>query len=143
MSKIRLGTEDIKQIALFESMTRAKVEDFIRQEDTFCFVIKKGDMGQAIGKNGSNVARVRRALGRNVIVFEGNEDDEQLLRNMFHPVEVHGLTIAKTSGGTSAVVQISREDRSRAIGVNGTRIKLIKALAKRHCDIEELNLRIV
>jgi transcription antitermination factor NusA-like protein len=62
---------------------------------------------------------------------------------MFHPAEIHGINVAKTSGGTTAQVQIGREDRSRAIGPGGAKIKLIKALAKRHHNIDELNLRAI
>jgi transcription antitermination factor NusA-like protein len=52
--------------------------------------------------------------------------------------------MVKTSdGSTTATVEISRVDRSRAIGQNGSRIKIVRALAKRHCDIDDINLRTV
>jgi transcription termination/antitermination protein NusA len=143
VSKIRLSTDDIKHITLFESLTGAKVKDFLNEGESMSFLVNMGEMGLAIGKKGANVEKVRKALGKNILVFEYNEDEEQFLKNMFAPVEVHGLSIAKTSGGTSAVVEISREDRSRAIGAGGSRIKVIKTLAKRHCDIDDLNLRAV
>lgn len=143
MSKIRLDTDDIKHINLFESMTKAKVEDFVKEGDTVCFIVKAGDMGLAIGKKGANIEKVRKALGKNIVVMEFSPDDEQFLKNMFYPVEVHGISIAKTSGGTSAIVEVAREDRSRAIGQGGSRIKLIKALAKRHANVDDLTLRAV
>jgi len=143
VSKIRLSTDDIKHITLFESLTGAKVKDFLNEGHDMCFLVNTGEMGLAIGKKGSNVEKVRKALSKNVLIFEYNADEEQFIKNLFTPVEVHGLSIAKTSGGTSAVVEISREDRNRAIGAGGNRIKAIKTLAKRHCDIEDLNLRAI
>jgi transcription termination/antitermination protein NusA len=141
VSKIRLDTDDIKHITLFEGMTGAKVKDFLREGETMCFLVNPGDMGLAIGKKGAKVERVRKALGRNLLVMEYNEDPETFIRNMFHPAEVHGVNIAKTSSGTSAQVVVGRDDKSRAVGPQGTKIKAIRALAKRHCNIEELNLR--
>ena len=143
MSKIRLDTDDIKHITLFESMTNAKVKDYLREGETMCFVVNTGDMGLAIGKKGAKVERVRQTLGKNLLILEYNEDPEIFLKNMFHPIEIHGINIAKTSDGTTAQVQISRENRSRAIGPGGSKIKLIKELAKRHHNIDDVRLKTV
>ena len=144
MNRIRFDTDDIQHITLFEKITGATIKDFIQEANTICFLVKPGDMGLAIGKKGVKIERIRKALGRSILVLEFNEDAEQLLRNLFHPLEVHGFSIAKTSDGTTtATVEISRTDRSRAIGQNGSRIKIIRALAKRHCNIDDINLKTV
>jgi len=141
--RIRLGEDDIKLITLFESMTKAKVKDFISEGGDYCFIVKSGDMGLAIGKGGANIAKVRKAVGRNIIVFEHDENPENFLKNMFYPVEVHGISVAQTSGNVAAVVEVAREDRSRAIGPGGSKIRMIKAAARRQAGIDELNLRAV
>ncbi|MFH0862286.1 MAG: NusA-like transcription termination signal-binding factor [Candidatus Altiarchaeota archaeon] len=141
MGRIRLDSDDIKHITLFESMTHAKVKDYLQDGQTMCFLVGTGDMGLAIGKKGVKIDRVRRALNKNLIIMEYSEDPEQFLKNLFHPATIHGINIAKTSGGTTAQVQIAHEDRSKAIGPGGVKIRLIKQLAKRHHDIDELSLR--
>lgn len=143
MSKIRFDIDDIKHIALFESMTGAKVKDFLRDGDSMCFVVKAGDMGLAIGKKGSKVEKVRTALGKTVMVVEFADEDQQFLRNLFHPVEVHELDIAGDGGARTASVGVGRGDRSKAIGQNGSRIKMARALAKRHFNIEDITLKTV
>jgi transcription termination/antitermination protein NusA len=143
MSRIRLDEDDIKHINLFETMTNAKVKDFIREGETMCFMVGAGEMGLAIGKKGVKIDRVRKALNKNIIIMEHNDDPEQFLKNVFHPAEIHGINVAKTSGGTTAQVQISHEDRSKAIGPGGIKIRLIKQLAKRHHNIDELNLKTI
>jgi len=140
---IRFDADDIKHIALFESMTGAKVKDFLKEEENITFLVKSGDMGLAIGKKGANIDKVRKALSKNIMVFEFDDDDEKFLRNLFYPVEVHGISIAKTSDGMAATVEVSREDRSKAIGQGGRRIKTIKKLARRHLEIEDFNMRSV
>jgi N utilization substance protein A len=62
MTEVKLTTEGIRYIALFESLTRAVARDcYIDDEnDRVIFVVKEGDMGLAIGKNGNNINRVKR-----------------------------------------------------------------------------------
>jgi transcription termination/antitermination protein NusA len=143
VSKIRLDTDDIKHITLFESMTHAKVVDFVRDQDTMCFLVGPGDMGLAIGKKGVKVERIRNALGKNVVIMGYAEDPEAFLKNLLHPVEPHGINIAKTSGGTTAQIQINREDRSKVIGPGGAKIRIIKLLAMRQFSIDEVSIKTV
>jgi transcription termination/antitermination protein NusA len=143
VTKVRYTTDDIKTIALFESMTGAKIKDFLRQDNTLCFLVQTGDMGLAIGKAGVKIEKLRKAIPHNVMVFEYDSNEEKFLKNMLHPVEVHGLEIATTSGEKTAIVEVAREDRARVVGPAGARIKAIKEFAKRHCGIDTINLRAI
>lgn len=143
MTKLRYGADEIKHITLFESMTRARVVDFLIEDGSYCFVVDSGDMGLAIGKKGANIEKIRKALGKPVIVFEHDTDDEKFIKNMLHPVEVHGISVAKTTGEKAAMVQVARQDRAKAIGPKGVRIKLIRSLIKRHNGIDNLSIRAV
>jgi N utilization substance protein A len=68
MTEVKLTTEGIRYIALFESLTRAVARDcYIDDEnDRVIFVVKEGDMGLAIGKNGNNINRVKRSIGKHI-----------------------------------------------------------------------------
>lgn len=138
-----MDSDDIQHITLFEQMTGAKVEDFVREDDAMCFLVKEGQMGLAIGRKGSNVDKVRKALGRTVIVLEDSDDPEQFMRNMFQPAEIHGLSVDNLSEGRAATVQISRSDRSKAVGPGGAKIRMVRVLAKRHHNIDDINLRTI
>lgn len=65
---IKFTTNEIRYIALFESMTGAMVKDCIVDDENgrVTFLVKKGDMGLAIGKKGSTVAKVQKALDKGV-----------------------------------------------------------------------------
>ncbi len=61
MSKVKLTSEGMRYIALLESLTGAVTRDCVIDEDNtrVIFVIKKGEMGIAIGKKGCNINRVK------------------------------------------------------------------------------------
>ena len=58
---IKFNAHEIRFIALFESMTGAMVKDCILDDENakVTFVVKNGDMGLAIGKNGINIERAK------------------------------------------------------------------------------------
>jgi len=59
---VKLDTEGIRCIGVFESLTGAGVKDCIMDNDRVIMVVKKGDMGLAIGKGGSNINKVKKLL---------------------------------------------------------------------------------
>ena len=87
-------------IALFESMTGAMVRDCIIDDENskVTFVVKNGDMGLAIGKGGSTVTKVKKAVGRGVEIIEYNEDPEQFIKNILSPAELRSIKIVTKNG---------------------------------------------
>ena len=57
MPEIKLTAEEMRYIALFQDLTRATVRDCIidNDENRIIFLVKPGDMGLAIGRNGINI----------------------------------------------------------------------------------------
>ena len=65
---IKFTANEIRYIALFENMTGAMVKDCIIDDEhgKVTFVVKNGDMGLAIGKGGSTVSKVQRAVDKGI-----------------------------------------------------------------------------
>ena len=61
MSRIKYDSESMSLMALFESVTGAKVKDCIVNEKVI-FIIEENEMGKAIGKNGANIKMVESKL---------------------------------------------------------------------------------
>ncbi|RLI92314.1 MAG: NusA-like transcription termination signal-binding factor [Candidatus Altiarchaeales archaeon] len=140
MAKIRLGSEEIKYITLFESITGARVKDCVTVENSAGFLVEKGDMGLAIGKNGSNIERVRRIISKIIWVMEYSDDINEFIRNLFHPVKIRQIRIREINGDKIAIVEVNKRDRRRLIGQDGSRIKVARELANRHFEIEDIKI---
>jgi N utilization substance protein A len=140
MTEVKLTTEGIRYIALFESLTRAVARDcYIDDEnDRVIFVVKKGDMGLAIGKNGNNINRVKRSIGKHIEIVEFSDDVEEFIANALQPVSVKNVQVVTKESKKLAYVEVTSKDRGIAIGKNGRNIHKAKVLAQRHFRLEDV-----
>jgi N utilization substance protein A len=120
---MRLNTRDIQNIALFESITGARVVDCIESENSLNFLIKRGDMGMAVGKKGSTISKVNRIVGKNVHVYEDSDDLAQLVKNLFSQTDV--------SVNESAELVRIRIPKKNRVKITGKRMRLVREFIKR------------
>jgi len=90
---IKISTDEIKYIGLFESMTGATVKDCIFEDNKnkIVYVVKEGDMGLAIGKNGANAQRVKETLNKPIDIIEYSDDPVKFIKNIIWPVKVKSI----------------------------------------------------
>ncbi len=140
MSELKLTTESIRYIALFESLTGATAIDCIIDEanDRIIFVVRKGDMGLAIGKKGSNINRVKKVLGREVEIVEYSESPEEFISNALLPVVARKINLVSKRNKRLAYVEVPPKDKGLAIGKNGRNINKAKLLAQRHYNLSDI-----
>jgi transcription termination/antitermination protein NusA len=140
MTEVKLTTEGIRYIALFESLTRAVARDcYIDDEnDRVIFVVKNGDMGLAIGKNGNNINRVKRSIGKHIEIVEFSGDVDEFIANALQPVSVKKVHVVTKESKKLAYVEVTSKDRGIAIGKNGRNIHKAKVLAQRHYGLDDV-----
>ena len=134
---MELNNDDLKALSTFEGLTGACASDVVITEHAVVFLVARGDMGKAIGQKGSNITRVRQAFGRQVLVFEENPDMEQFLRSLFAPIPITNINVHEKMNTKTVYVTVDEADRGAAIGHNGDRIKIHRALLLRKfgCDL--------
>jgi transcription termination/antitermination protein NusA len=140
MTEVKLTTEGIRYIALFESLTGAVARDcFVDNEnDRVIFVVKKGDMGLAIGKNGNNINKVKKSIGKHIEIVEYSSDIDEFVANTLQPVSVKRVQVVSKDNKKLAYVEVMSKDRGIAIGKNGRNIYKAKVLANRHHGLEDV-----
>ena len=139
--KIRLTGDEIRYIALFESMTGAVVKDCIidNKLDRVIYLVKPGDIGLAIGKRGSHIKLLRNMLRKNVEVIEYSDDQAMLIKNALAPARVKDVRITeRTNGQKVAFVVVEPKDKGVAIGKNGRTAERTRFLAKRYFEIDHV-----
>ncbi len=139
---IRLSTEEIRYLTLFESITGASVKDCIveEDEDKVIFVVRKGDMGLAIGRGGSNINRAKKLIGKKIEIVEHSDDPVEFIENIFKPIKTK-VSIMEKNGKKIAVVNVDFGNKGLAIGKGGKNINKAKLLVGRHHDIDDVVVR--
>jgi transcription termination/antitermination protein NusA len=140
MTEVKLTTEGIRYIALFESLTGAIARDcYVDDEnDRVIFVVKNGDMGLAIGKNGNNINRVKKSIGKHIEIVEYSDEVDEFVANALQPVFVKKVQVVVKENRKLAYVEVMSKDRGIAIGKNGRNIQKAKVLAQRHYGLEDV-----
>ncbi|MFH1471036.1 MAG: NusA-like transcription termination signal-binding factor [Candidatus Micrarchaeota archaeon] len=128
---MKLTNDEIKSISMFEQLTGAMALDCVFSDAGVVFVVKEGEIGRAIGKNGASINRVRTAFGRPVNVVENASELSAFVTNIFSSIDVK-VEMRKTGEKSLAIVRVDAKDRGNAIGRNGERIKMARMLVERH-----------
>jgi len=139
--EIKLTAEEMRFIALFQDLTRATVRDCIvdESENRIIFLVKPGDMGLAIGRNGINIKRLRKLLGRNIEVVEYADTVEKLAKNALAPARVLNVKVLQTpTGKKKVIVTVDPQDKGIAIGKAGRNVARARMILKRYFDIDSV-----
>ncbi len=140
---VRLGSDEIRYISLFEGITGATVRDCLvdESENIIVYVVKEGEMGLAIGKKGANLARVREMINKGIDIVEYSDDPKKFIENIMRPAKINNITISdRQDGRKAAVVDVVRKDRGIAIGRSGKTINRAKVLLKRHHGVDDVSI---
>ena len=139
--RVTLSDEARQYIALFEDVTDVAARDCIVDDefDRVVFLVPPGEMGPAIGPGGRRVKRLERQVGRSVELVEAADRPEDFVANALAPAAVYNVTISENDT-TVAYAEVDREDTGVAIGADGRNIRLARELARRHFDIDDVEL---
>ncbi|RLI29729.1 NusA-like transcription termination signal-binding factor [Candidatus Bathyarchaeota archaeon] len=140
-SGIRLTAEEMKHIALFESITGATAKDCILEKDRAILVVKEGEIGMAIGRKGKNIKLLEKLTGKKHEIIEYSDDPRTFIVNAFKPAKVLNVRITERHDGKLiAVVSVDPKDKGIAIGKNGKNAERVRMLAKRYFQIENVTI---
>jgi len=138
---VTLSDEARRLVALYERETDATVRDCVidDEHDRLIFLVAPGDMPEAIGPDGKHVRAVEERLGREVKLVEDADNAADFVANALAPAAVYNVTISQNND-LVAYVEVAQEDRGAAIGTSGRNIDAARLLAKRHHDVDAVEL---
>ena len=103
--------------------------------DRIIYVIKKGDMGLAIGKDGANIKRLTKTLGKRIEMVEEGEDLKSFVENIFKPAQIHSAKADEESGKVNVYLS-ERGSLGIAIGKNGCNVAKATLLLQRYFGMD-------
>lgn len=138
---IKLTTDQIKLMSLFQNVTGATARDCIEDEklDRVIFVVNQGKMGLAIGKGGITIRNLQNVVKRNVELVEYAEDPVEFLKNTLNPKLISEVKINKRlDGSMQAIVIVDAKKKGIVVGREGRNAEKARLLAKRYFQISSV-----
>jgi len=140
---IKITADEMRYIALFESVSGASVKDCIVDEvgERVIFIVNPGQVGVAIGRGGRNIHTLERMTGKKQEIIEYSEDPAQFIKHALKPAVVKEVRVSeRTDGKKIAVVTVAPKDKGVAIGKNGKNAERLRMLAKRYFNIQNVSI---
>lgn len=137
--KILLDREAIGYMKLFTSFTGASVRDcVVMDDDRIIFIIRRSDLGAAIGRGGANIKRIKEKLQRDVDIIAYSDKVQQFIKNILLPAKVQEVELQDRDKRKVAVVYVEPQDKGLAIGKHGRNIRKTKVLVQRHFGLDDV-----
>ena len=137
------GFKERRYIEELRILTKATALDCIIDErfERIIYVIKKGDMGLAIGKKGENIRRMQNVLGKRIEMVEYADEQNAFIANIFRPVEISAVEMDSLTATLIVSIQ-KRSDLGTAIGKKGANIEKARLLMRKFWNAELGDIRI-
>jgi len=138
---IKLTTDQMRMMSLFQNVTGATARDCIDDEkqDRVIFVVNTGKMGLAIGKGGVHIKSLQNIIKRNVELVEYDEDPAKFLSSLLNPKLVSEVKInTRPDGSKQAIVVVDPRKKGIVVGREGRNAEKARLLAKRYFNISNV-----
>ena len=141
MTEIKLTSDELRLISLFQSITSATARDCIVDDkmDRVIYVVNKGQMGLAIGKGGSTIKQLQNMVARKIELVEFSDEPAEFIRNMLNADMINDVRISERDDGTKqAVVTVDPRKKGAVVGREGRNAEKARLLAKRYFQISNV-----
>lgn len=138
-----IGFKERRYIEELRILTKSTAIDCIIDErfGRVIYIIKKGDMGLAIGKKGENIRRMQNVLGKRIEMVESADNEEEFIRNIFKPIQISRI-FHEGEPGTIHVVLERKSDLAMSIGKGGCNVEKAKILMRRYHARDDIGITV-
>ena len=136
--EIKLTTDQMRLMSLFQNVTKATARDCVEDEklDRLIFVVNEGKMGLAIGKGGSHIKTLQNKINRNVELVEYSDDQQRFLKNILNEKYITDIQISERADGSfQATVLVDGAKKGVVVGREGRNAEKARLLARRYFNI--------
>jgi transcription termination/antitermination protein NusA len=146
---IKIDRNSMELISLFNNISGAIIKDCIIYEspenhsEIIIFLVKKEDVGKAIGRAGEHVKDLMSKLQKKIDVIPYSEKIDQFIQYILNTsknsIKVQNIEIKENKNEKKTVIiSVRPQDRGKAIGKEGSMIRKIKMLVIRHFEVDNV-----
>ncbi|MFX0070945.1 MAG: NusA-like transcription termination signal-binding factor [Candidatus Hermodarchaeota archaeon] len=146
---IKIDRGSMELISLFNNISGAIIKDCLvfkspeNHTEIIIFLVKKEDVGKAIGKAGEHVKDLMSKLQKKIDVIPFSENLNEfiqfILNTTKNSIKVQNIEIKESKNNKKTVIiSVRPQDRGKAIGKDGSMIRKIKFLVIRHFDVDNV-----
>ena len=136
-----ISNAELEAIRMLEQGTGALAKDVVFTPSAVVFVVKQGDLGKAIGRQGKNIWRLEKMFGRGVQFVEEATELRNFAANLFAPAQVLEVKQSNSAGGKKMVfVKVDAKNKGLAIGAKGEKINRARTMLQRHFGIDDVKI---
>ena len=136
---MRLTSDEIFYLNALNSASGANARDCVVRGNVISFLIKKEELGKAIGKDASSVKKLRQKLKLNVELLEYPEKIGEFVKKALYNIKIKEVGVQEKNGKKIANVSLEPGEKRKVLSI-GSRLKRIKALAQRNYGIEDIKI---
>ena len=140
---IKLTSDELGLISLFQNITGATARDCIIDDklDRVIFIINKGEMGLAIGKNGASINKTQKMVRKDVELVEYSDDPKKFIINALNSKFIMDVRLSEKVDGTKiAVVMVDHNRKGAIVGRNGKNAEKARLLCRRYFQISNVHI---
>jgi N utilization substance protein A len=146
---IKIDRNSMELISLFNNITGAIIKDcFVfespeNNSEIIIFLVKKEDVGKAIGKAGEHVKDLMAKLQKKIDVIPWSENLEEFIQYILNTtkttIKVQTIEIKESKAlKKTVIISVRPQDRGKAIGKDGSMIRKVKELVLRHFEVDNV-----
>ena len=146
---VKIDRGAMELISLFNNISGAIIKDCIifktpdEQNEVIIFLVKKEDVGKAIGKAGEHVKDLMNKLQKKIDVIPFSNDLNEFIQFIFNTtkntIKVQSIDVKESKNQKKTVIiSVAPHDRGKAIGRDGSMIRKIKLLVLRHFEADNV-----
>ncbi len=139
MATATYDTEMIRTINMFESITDVEARDCLIKDEEAYFIVPEGKAGMAIGKGGKIVQKVQNQLGKDVKIYEYNDNLGAFINNLV-PTDLRGVDIQEEDGEKKVTISVPRDNKGRVVGKDGQKIDAIRDILARTHNVDDVKV---
>jgi N utilization substance protein A len=137
---MKLTSDEIFFLNELHNISSVHAKDCLISNDVVSFIVKRDDLGKAIGKNAQNIKTMTQKTKKRIEILEYCDKVSPFVEKSLYKVKPDTITEIEEEGKRKVLIHLNSENRKKMMNNLG-RLKRIKELAKRNYKVDDIKIK--